>query len=413
MERIHKSAEKEFKDRESAIRKANRAHEKIDKNGKRTRKGPSRSGPSEYTNEEKETLESLGPGDDFFRRRGFEPLLFDEEDGDGDYSGPNVFRHGRGRGMDDGVEASLAGRYTSNQGRNTMPDVRIPSRYAHAHAHASSSTSAQTSFGFNYRSTYTSTPTYSSQQESDQFYRDEIRRKMEYVRSHRDKHQSQAESLAKKAAQEAEYMRQVREAEKEERRREKREKERRKRDREQVYEEEERKKRRGSTPIFDHFGAGSGDHMNRDRHSGPSTSTSASDRPLRREKERERYLSRWKSLLAINDNDKDNFNEEDNGDGIEETELSFSDIPWPTYRNTPLDMISIKTFLSSFTSQGSNQKDQERKIYREAIRNFHPDRFNTKILPRVRESEREEVREGMEICSRVLTGLISDNSASR
>jgi len=52
-------------------------------------------------------------------------------------------------------------------------------------------------------------------------------------------------------------------------------------------------------------------------------------------------------------------------------------------------------------------------VLREAIRNFHPDRFNSKVLPRVREGEREKVKEGMEICSRVLTDLISQNASSR
>ena len=203
-------------------------------------------------------------------------------------------------------------------------------------------------------------------------------------------------------------MRQILEAEKEERRREKREKERRKRDREHAFEDGEdgRKKRRGSTPIYDQF-----DSRGNMAQAGAGPKTGAKESELRKGKERERYISRWKSLLSTDTDD----GVDGDGDGIIETELSYQDIPWPIYQKSNLDTISIKTFLSSFTSSTSSQsqKEQERKIYREAIRNFHPDRFNSKVLPRVREGERDKVKEGMEVCSRVLTGLISDNSASR
>jgi len=409
-ERIRKSAEKEFRDHEAAIRKANKTHfhHNSEKRGRESR--------SEYTDEELRILESLGPGDDFFISRGVGHLLHDDGDDEGDYSGPNVFRGG-----DDGVgvEASLAGRHMSNQGR--MPDVRIPSRYAHTHTHTHGQAHASTSAASTLRSTFTFTHTTSGtnqrsnissfqeyNQQSEREYRDGIYRQMEWVRSHRAKQQFQAEAQERKAAQEAEYMRQILEAEKEERRREKREKERRKRDRERAFEEGEegRKKRRGSTPIFDHSDAGY-EYM---AQAGASSKSGAREVDLRRRKERERYLSRWKSLLSTDNND------EGDGDGIIETELSYQDIPWPTYQKSNLDKISIKTFLSSFTSNSissQSQKEQERKIYREAIRNFHPDRFNSKVLPRVREGERDKVKEGMEVCSRVLTGLISDNSASR
>ena len=139
-------------------------------------------------------------------------------------------------------------------------------------------------------------------------------------------------------------------------------------------------------------------------------------RKEREEKERERYISRWKSLLSTDESTAI--------DGIIETELSYLDIPWPIYSNVNLEKGQIARFLSNIAliqglgeRSGSGGKEQdrekERRVLREAIRNFHPDRFNSKVLPRVREGEREKVKEGMEICSRVLTDLISQNASSR
>jgi len=140
-------------------------------------------------------------------------------------------------------------------------------------------------------------------------------------------------------------------------------------------------------------------------------------RKEREEKERERYISRWKSLLSTDESTAI--------DGIIETELSYLDIPWPIYSNVDLEKGQIARFLSNIAliqgrgESGSGKggkeqdKEKERRVLREAIRNFHPDRFNSKVLPRVREGEREKVKEGMEICSRVLTDLIAQNASSR
>jgi hypothetical protein len=199
-------------------------------------------------------------------------------------------------------------------------------------------------------------------------------------------------------------------------------------------EEAFKRSRRGSTPLFgsgpgtdeDHWGKkergsagwGEGDGR-RGEGSGygrvhNSTSTRSNSRD-REKKDRERYLSRWSKLLS------NSTNTDSDSDMIIETELSYSDIPWPIYAKSKLEKKSISLFLSNVALlplqggviSGKEGKEAERKVLREAIRNFHPDRFISKVLPRVREKEREKVKEGMEVCSRVLTDLIMENSKSR
>jgi hypothetical protein len=141
------------------------------------------------------------------------------------------------------------------------------------------------------------------------------------------------------------------------------------------------------------------------------------DQELADDEEREMYLLKWASLLSTDDNDI-------------QTELRYADIPWPIYNPTQnqkpnphhLTKGSIQSFLSdlalfqctqTFQSEATEAVDlqkEEKKILREAIKNYHPDRFLSKILPRVREREQEKVRAGMENCSRVLTELIMENS---
>lgn len=132
--------------------------------------------------------------------------------------------------------------------------------------------------------------------------------------------------------------------------------------------------------------------------------------------ERQIYLLQWAPLLSHHDNDVEL-----------KLELRYDDIPWPIYNPSPLanpnpshlSKKSIQSFLSDlalFQCTQTNQSEEvdlpkeEKKVLREAIRNYHPDRFLTKILPRVRESEQEKVKAGMEKCSRVLTELIMENS---
>lgn len=112
---------------------------------------------------------------------------------------------------------------------------------------------------------------------------------------------------------------------------------------------------------------------------------------------RERYISIWQSLA---------------GDAeAQQVNMRYTDIPWPVYsaaKLVPLEKAQIREFLFDLAKCS---RQPEKKILRDAIRIFHPDRFFGRFLHRVRDSERERVKEGVEICSRVINDLAAENAA--
>ncbi|WVQ80102.1 hypothetical protein IAT38_002203 [Cryptococcus sp. DSM 104549] len=125
-----------------------------------------------------------------------------------------------------------------------------------------------------------------------------------------------------------------------------------------------------------------------------------------------RWKARWASLADV-------------GGEIEEIQLRFDDIPWPIFRSsiprgsTPLDAltdVNVRAYMravaaapdSGATGPTAGGGSTLRKTVREAIRNFHPDRFHGRMLLRVREKDRETVREGVEKVSRVLNSLAAE-----
>jgi len=105
--------------------------------------------------------------------------------------------------------------------------------------------------------------------------------------------------------------------------------------------------------------------------------------------------------------------------------LKFADIPWPVYTATGSDDVSVlitpdditidnvRTFLFALAAdeaKGVDTKsveDARKKVLRDAIRQFHPDRFFARVLPRVREADRDKVKEGVERTSRLINELMS------
>ena len=108
-----------------------------------------------------------------------------------------------------------------------------------------------------------------------------------------------------------------------------------------------------------------------------------------RAEERRRYGERWAAL-----GDKE----------VESVELRWGDVPWPVYRGGSLVKEDIRGFLEGY----GGGMEGLRKVVREAIRAFHPDRFSSRVLARVRDVDKERVREGMENCTRVLNELAAE-----
>lgn len=104
---------------------------------------------------------------------------------------------------------------------------------------------------------------------------------------------------------------------------------------------------------------------------------------------------------------------------IQSVRLTFQDIPWPIYAAkggeveyiVTLDDLctkNVKEFLLDLARDNVEMEYEaaRKKVLRDAIRMFHPDRWH-RVLPRVEEAERENVKDGVELCSRIINDLLS------
>jgi hypothetical protein len=143
---------------------------------------------------------------------------------------------------------------------------------------------------------------------------------------------------------------------------------------------------------------------------------------LKQEKERrkldearEAYDRMWRELLDRSDGN----GEKGKGRPSEET-LRFADIPWPVLahhhrgkrrsKTVSLDDLTaeaISTFLlpSKGGDQVTEKKERKEKI-RETMLRFHPDKFESRVMRRVAESEKEIVLEAVGIVVRAVGELM-------
>ncbi|KAF7351142.1 hypothetical protein MSAN_01676700 [Mycena sanguinolenta] len=133
---------------------------------------------------------------------------------------------------------------------------------------------------------------------------------------------------------------------------------------------------------------------------------------------REEYNSRWKALLEP-PSDAENA----------QTPLRFSDIPWPivsAHRQKPdkkrssesqngplvslddLTVDAIAAFLvpSTLSAEGETEKKQRKDKLRETFLRFHPDKFEGRLMSRVRESDQQRVRDAIGAVVRALNALM-------
>ncbi|KAF9012516.1 hypothetical protein BDQ17DRAFT_1387217 [Cyathus striatus] len=138
---------------------------------------------------------------------------------------------------------------------------------------------------------------------------------------------------------------------------------------------------------------------------------------------REEYHSRWKLLLTLHGDESG-----------AESKLHFDDIPWPivaAHRQKPekkrggnhtdsplitvgdLTVEAISAFILPLVSADTIEEMDEEKVkkarkerLRETFLRFHPDKFEGRFMHRIREGDRDRVREGIGQVSRVLNGLL-------
>jgi hypothetical protein len=89
--------------------------------------------------------------------------------------------------------------------------------------------------------------------------------------------------------------------------------------------------------------------------------------------------------------------------------LRWTDFPWPVTRipSTPEDIttLAIESYILSPIYPDKSRSEKDR--IKEYIKRWHPDRFETKLLIKVSEDEKEKVREGAGSVVRSLNDLLA------
>ncbi|EPQ53506.1 hypothetical protein GLOTRDRAFT_63094 [Gloeophyllum trabeum ATCC 11539] len=89
-------------------------------------------------------------------------------------------------------------------------------------------------------------------------------------------------------------------------------------------------------------------------------------------------------------------------------ELGWYSFPWPVFKkpSEPEDITTVA--ISAYVLSPHHQSDKSTKDrIKEHIRRWHPDRFETKYLPKVREDEQDKVKEGAGVVVRGLNELLT------
>ncbi|TEB31822.1 hypothetical protein FA13DRAFT_1614161, partial [Coprinellus micaceus] len=91
------------------------------------------------------------------------------------------------------------------------------------------------------------------------------------------------------------------------------------------------------------------------------------------------------------------------------TALRWSNFPWPMIKrpSNPEDLTTaaIEGYVLSQFYPDKSKADKDR--VKEYIRRWHPDRFETKLLNKVVEEEKERVREGAGSVARSLNDILA------
>ncbi|EIN09113.1 hypothetical protein PUNSTDRAFT_68218 [Punctularia strigosozonata HHB-11173 SS5] len=97
--------------------------------------------------------------------------------------------------------------------------------------------------------------------------------------------------------------------------------------------------------------------------------------------------------------------------------LRWDTFPWPIFKRarTPEDITTnaVGAYVLSPLHPRDREKSNKDRI-KDHIKRWHPDRFETQLLPKVNEEEQEKVKEGAGSVARALSDLLTrQNSSSR
>jgi len=119
---------------------------------------------------------------------------------------------------------------------------------------------------------------------------------------------------------------------------------------------------------------------------------------MRHANARDAYERHWVGLLSSKSNSAD---------------LGFGDIPWPVQgKSSNISQITAEAVSSFLFLPGDEGHDEaargrvRKEELRGTILRFHPDKFEGRIIPRVKDEERAAVREGANAVTRAVTALM-------
>jgi hypothetical protein len=99
-------------------------------------------------------------------------------------------------------------------------------------------------------------------------------------------------------------------------------------------------------------------------------------------------------------------------------DLGFGDIPWPVQGEpsniSQITAEAVSSFLFLPGDQGHDEAGRGRvrkEELRGTILRFHPDKFEGRVIPRVKDEERAAVREGANAVTRAVTALMGSSGA--
>jgi hypothetical protein len=120
------------------------------------------------------------------------------------------------------------------------------------------------------------------------------------------------------------------------------------------------------------------------------------DRERRRKADaRDTYERRWVELLES-----------------KSVDLGFGDVPWPMQGKADVSLLTVEV-ISEFLfptcldePEGGGRGRTRREELRGTMLRFHPDKFEGRVIPRVKVEEKEAVREGANAVTRAVAALM-------
>ncbi len=110
----------------------------------------------------------------------------------------------------------------------------------------------------------------------------------------------------------------------------------------------------------------------------------------RRMDARDNYDRRWAELL-----------------NSKSVDLGFADVPWPVGGEMEISQVTAEAITAFLFPSGSDvgRGGMRKEALREVMLRFHPDKFEGRVIPRIRSEDRDAVREGANVVARAVMTL--------